>query len=157
MKFKRDWKVLYRDLYGTVIIIYFVLCIFFIPFIIDGDWSITFIFLVPIPVVLGLIAASYVAGEFTNIITLDGDGITLQQRKQPPLKIRWDEVEKILRTRYIGGKAIVFWDECGRKIWFYSSKRLDRYILSNHPELAPLFPAKNDVRKWEQWDKKLRF
>jgi hypothetical protein len=99
----------------------------------------------------------YSTGALTNAIILDDDGITLQQRKQPPQKIRWDEVEKILRTRYTGGKAIVFWDDCGRKIWFYSSKRLDEYILSNHPELEPLFPAKNDVRKWEQWDKKLRF
>jgi hypothetical protein len=99
----------------------------------------------------------YLSGEFTNYIILDDSFITLQQKKQLPLKICWDEVDKILRTRYIGGKAIVFWDKYGRKIWFYSSKRLDEYILSNHPELEPLFPAKNDVRKWEQWDKKLRF
>jgi hypothetical protein len=130
------------------------------PYVIDGSLrgrELVDMFVVYMIVPVMCFIRFCVIGELKNHIIFDEEFMILQQRKQPPLKIRWDEVEKILRTRYTGGKALVFWDKYGRKIWFNSSKRLDKYILSNHPELAPLFPAKNDVRKWEQWDKKLRF
>ena len=92
---------------------------------------------------------------------MDSKGITLQRRKKPQQQIRWEEVTRIIRTKYIGGKAIVFWGafygSYNDEIWFYNNKKIENYILSIRPELQSLFPDKKDYRKWQNWNVKLRW
>jgi len=159
MRFKRDWKVVYRDYYILLTGIFLLLLwTIYIPVYNMGRYSSLIILLLPfLALALAGFWTYYGLGYFTNVIILDEKGITFQQRKQPPLQIRWEEIGRIVRTRYIGGKAIVFWDIYGQEIWFYNSRKIEGYILSQHPELKSLFPKENDYRKWQQWDKKLRF
>lgn len=155
MKFKRDWKVLYRDCYGTATATFLLLLwTIYLPVYKMGKYKSLLILLLPyLVLVLTGFLCYYFSGTLTNIIILDDEGITFQQRKHPPQQIRWEEVSRIIRTRYIGGKAIVFWDIYGHEIWFYNSEKIENYILAHHPELKPMFPEKNDYRKWQEWDK----
>ena len=163
MRFKQNWHMLYRDLYGTMAFLYTeILVLVFIPCLRDGDYFVVFFsHLLFLGYICVFLAIYYFGGAFTNIIILDDIGITFQQRKKPPQQIRWEQITKIIRTRYIGGKTMVFWGvysgSCGDEIWFDYSQKIENYILSNHPELQPLFPDKKDLRKWQKWDKSLRW
>lgn len=167
MRFRRDWRVICRDYFGTFILIFLLLLwTIFIPEIKSGeplksileDLSVFFTF------AFVCFSCYYFAGDLSIMIELSDKsiiyqdkGIIFQKRKLSPLQIYWEDIDKIIRTRYIGGKAIVFRDKYGQEIWFYNSKRIENYILSHHPELKPMFPLKRDYRKWQQWDVKLPF
>ena len=162
MKFKKNWPVIYRDVIGTLLLIYMVLLFsIFIPFIKDGLYSLVlFDHLGFFSFACVSFGCYYSSGILTDTIVFDDIGITLQQRKTPPKQIRWEEVTRIIRTKYIGGKALVFWGtswEYGDEMYFYTNEKIENYILSNHPELKDMFPDKKDYRKWQNWNKKLRW
>lgn len=158
MKFRRDWKVIYRDFYSLLAGLFVLLLwTIYIPDIKSGDPFVMVDFMLFLVLAFAAFWCYYSRGYFTNIIILSDESITFQQKKQPLQQIRWEDISKIIRTRYIGGKAIVFWDKYGQEIWFYNSRKIENYIRVNQPELEPLFPEENDLRKWQDWNKKLRF
>ena len=163
MRFKRDWRVIHRDLYGTLFFGFIVLTVtLFIPLLLAKNYQIILDLFLSFLLFSGSgILCFYSAGTLTNTIILDSKGITLQRRKKPQQQIRWEEVTQIIRTKYIGGKAIVFWGafygSYNDEIWFYNNKKIENYILSIRPELQSLFPDKKDYRKWKNWNVKLRW
>ena len=158
MSFKRDWRVIQRDVYGGLGLVGIVTIPVYVATIKAMRLDATaLVFLLHVLFCVMYLFCYYFAGYFTNVVIFTKEGITLQQKEQPPQQIRWEDISKIIRTRYIGGKAIVFWDKYGQEIWFYNSRKIENYIRVNQPELEPLFPEENDLRKWQDWNKKLRF
>lgn len=161
MKFKREWQTIYRDMYGLIFLTTALISTtLIIPFLRARYWD-GFLFVFPLQLgfICVIILCYHTTGTLSNSIVFDEIGITFQQRKKPPKQIRWEEVTRIVRTKY-GGTALVFWGaswECGDEIWFHTSKKIENYILSNHPELKDMFPDKKDYRKWQNWNKKLRW
>lgn len=150
MKFKRDWPIILRDIVFTILFIStLVTCIVLIPLFRSGQLGFFEVFL--LLSFCGIIVLTYYfAGVFSNIIILNENGITLLQRKKTPVTLSWNSIIKISRTRYIGGKALVFEDTTGQKVWIYPTKKIEDYFHQNHPELNQLFPDKNTFTRWAE-------
>lgn len=162
MKFRRNWKIIYLDVYAlNSILFFFLLFVLYIPLKKNNNYSglllvlsLNFIFL------LMCFFVSYLTGELTDYVFLTDNAIVLHQKKnflwgdvKEKTEIRWADISKIIRARYAGGKSFIIWDKYGHKIWFNYSKKIENYIHAHHPELTPLFPAENDIhKKWKNWN-----
>lgn len=157
MKFKQYWRMIYRDVYGGLAIcnacalpVYYAaielkdLPLFFTTFVFHMLFCLDYLWLM------------YLHGTFTNTLIFDNEIITYIERKEKPKQMRWEDIDHIVRTRH-DGRALVIWDVYGQMIWFGNNKKIEGYIHTNHPELDHLFPEKNDLRMWQEWDKKLWF
>lgn len=103
----------------------------------------------------------YDRGYLTSSITFTENEIISREKisgkkEIKEIRLPWNEIKIIYRTLYTSGKTLVFWGEHGEKIWFGTNKKIEKYILTNHPELRPILPDKKDVRRWDNWDKKLK-
>lgn len=162
MKFKRNWFIIYRDIFGTLLLLYTViLFLIIIPYIKEDSYFIVLVdHFVFFCFVCLFLVCYYFSGALTDIVILDDMGITFQQRKKPQQQIRWEEVTRIIRTKHTGGKVIVlcgvYYGSYGDEIWFYTNKKIENYILSIHPELQSLFPDKKDYKKWQNRNVQLR-
>lgn len=95
-------------------------------------------------------------GIFANTFIFDDETITYIARKEKPKQMRWEDIDRIVRTRH-DGRSLVIWDVYGQEFWFGNNKKIEGYIHTHHPELDHLFPEKNDIRRWQDWDKKELF
>lgn len=164
MKFYQNWKVIYRDFFATNVCL-FILLLFalYIPLLRNGNYFVFFlILLLNLIFLLSFIFVFYITGLLTDYIFLTESSIVLRRKKHATLnnvkewtEIKWDEIVKIFRTKQVAGNAFIFWDKYGQWIWFDYNEKIENYICTNHPELEPLIPAKDDIRKWQEWDVKL--
>lgn len=164
MKFRQNWKVIYRDFFATNVFIFIILFFaLYIPLLRNGNYSAFFlILLLNLIFLLMFIFVFYITGLLTDYIFLTDSSIILRRKKNFALnnvkektEIKWEYIVKILRTRQVAGNAFIFWDKYGQEIWFDYNDKIENYIRTNHPELEPLFPAEDDIRKWQEWDVKL--
>lgn len=151
MKFKRDWPIIYFDLVFTIVFISSVLLIVFIPIYKAGHHEGLFLgALMTLSFYFVLVLCYYFMGVFTNYIVFDEAGIVFLQKKKTPVTLSWDSIIKISQTRYKGGKALVFEDIKGQKVWIYPTRRIENYLHLNHPELDHLYPDKKTFTRWTE-------
>ena len=152
MKFKRDWPLIYRDFIGGPILVSVIFGLFlYIPFFKAGKTEI--LLLITLMLLGGFSVCwllAYLAGILTNYILLTEEGIIFSQRNKPLTVLPWNSIVKISRTRYIGGKTLLFEGISGEKIWFYPTNKIECYIHDNHPELDTIFPDKKAYVKWSE-------
>lgn len=172
---KRGFRI-NRDgrIFLTMVLFALFLFSFFAPLVLsflqDGDFGGAAIFmLTPLLMLLPLALHARSSGELTNTVTFGRDEIILSEKlpgtkKRSEKRLRWDELYKIIRTRpKIGsginsvGKVIVMWDKNGKMLWFAAIPLIEACVLALHPEIAPLFPDKDDMRDLNDWKTKLKY
>lgn len=154
MKFRQYWRTVHRDVYWCLAlcsacalpVYYAAIDLKDLPLFLT-----TFVF--HLIFCLGYIWLTSFLGIFANTFIFDDETITYIARKEKPKQMRWEDIDRIVRTRH-DGRSIVIWDKYGQMFWFGNNKKIEGYIHTHHPELDHLFPENNDIRRWQDWDKK---
>lgn len=145
---KREFKRFWRD-NAQYIFMFFFISIFIIPVIficllnknLKEFLLVSGIELVWMLMCLDLLLQNH---HWTDIITMDGNGITLRRKENVLTHIKWDDVVEISCGRYCKDRGYhytyVIWDSCGQQIWFQKGDMVKEYMIEIYPPIEKLIP-----------------
>ena len=137
MKFRKNWGAIWQEVLSLAIIVSF--CVFlFLYALINRDKdiaSVTCCALFPITIIITRLLKP---GFLTDMIELDINGVAFRS-KNTDFIICWEDIKKIIRTRYKGTNALVVMGKDEESIWFYRNKKIERTIVEYYPLAKDLF------------------
>lgn len=89
-----------------------------------------------------------------NKFRFDSSGFTYSELNKEPQTVQWAEIKTIYRTKHSGNSLVMITAD-GREFWLNTNKDIEDEMCRLDSSLAALIPAKDDVRKWQEWDIKL--
>ena len=72
------------------------------------------------------------------MIEIDKNGVVFCS-KNTNLMICWEDIKKIIRTRYKGTNALVVMGKDEESIWFYRNKQIEKTIVEYYPPAKDFF------------------
>lgn len=94
-----------------------------------------------------------VKGVIINRLSMNDRGFDFIEVNKEPIFVPWESINFACRTKHFGN-CIVLRDVSGNEFWFNTNKATEDKLCAINPSLAALIPPKDDVRKWQEWDKK---
>ena len=129
MKFKRHWGFIWQ-MVMIIVIILLLGIITGICFCIQKDYTAAKIF-VAISVLFAVLiyaAMRILPYDLHDTVSIDENGIALRSGIDGNLSFLWKNVAKIDRSRKYGTNTLVVTEMTGKNLWFYSSRKIERYI-----------------------------
>lgn len=141
MRFKRHNMFLIQIIPGYILIILLPIVLSFLN---KGDQAITITLLICMLVFLLVFCLVMIThpGYFKDTITIDEKGILLISVKQGKIFFPWETITKILRSRDTVSNTFVVLNETGDFIWFYRSKKIEKYMIEMYPDIKKVISKK---------------
>lgn len=92
-------------------------------------------------------------GVIINRLSMDRRGFDYIKINKESVFIPWESINFAYRTKHFGN-SIVLRDVSGNEFWFNTNQNTETAICELCSDLATLIPAKDDFRKWQEWDKR---
>lgn len=88
---------------------------------------------------LAMFIVMYKMKNFFSIkVYISEDGVSLLQGQQLLENTKWDELKEIQKSQHFGTDTIVLKRSEGGDIWFYTSPKIEKYILAHCSNRAAL-------------------
>ncbi len=129
MRFKQNWGMIWQIRLGVCVISLFAipLCVYFLR---NQEWRLAVVLLLCELVVVGcsMLAARTIPGGLTNEISIDGRGISLYENGSETRFFPWEETAAKKRIRRYGTNALAVTNRNGEEIWFFTNRKIERYM-----------------------------
>lgn len=137
MKFRKNWGAIWQEVLSLAIIVSF--CVFLLLYaLINRDKDIALVTCCALFPITIIIIRLLKPGFLTDMIELGKNGVAFTS-KNTNLIIYWEDINKIIRTRYKGTNALVVMGKDEESIWFYWNKQIERTIVEYYPHAKDLF------------------
>ncbi|MDY4488594.1 MAG: hypothetical protein SPE18_11175 [Candidatus Limivicinus sp.] len=140
MEFKKNWGIIWQI--RMLMILCFALCsIFSITFFWCKEYRLAYsLMLSGLLMILLLYCAMLVLpGVLSDVVKISEKGISMQSVKNGDSIFPWNEIEKITQSRKFGTNIFILLNNSGEEMWFYSSKKIKKYMIAVYPPIESLF------------------
>ena len=77
-------------------------------------------------------------GVLSDVVKISEKGISMQSVKNGDSIFPWNEIEKITQSRKFGTNIFILLNNSGEEMWFYSSKKIKKYMIAFYPPIDSL-------------------
>lgn len=139
MVFRKYWSLILQLRFGFLFCESLML-IAIIYFSRSADTALLLFFLsVEVILLLSMFIVMYKMKNFFSIkVCIDEDGVSLLQGQQLLENTKWDELKEIQKSQHFGTNTIILKRNGGGDIWFYTSLKIEKYILAHCSNKAVL-------------------
>jgi hypothetical protein len=139
MKFKQNWSIL-RQMRMGLCVISAISIPYGVYLLFKQEWKLALVLLFIELFLAGCFCftARAIPGGRTNEIVMDTSGITLHQDGEADLFFPWNEIASVRKSRRYGTNTLVVTNRTGKEIWFFTSRKIERYINAYKTGKSPL-------------------
>ena len=139
MKFKQNWSILLQMRLGLCVISG-ILILYVVYLLCRQEWIFALVLLLSelFLAVCFCFTVRALPDGWTNEIEMDARGITLHQDGAADLFFPWDEIASVRKSRRYGTNTLVVTNRTGKEIWFFTSRKIERYINAYKTGKSPL-------------------
>lgn len=140
MEFKKNWGIIWQI--RMLMILCFALCsIFSITFFWCKEYRLAYsLMLSGLLMILLLYCAMLVLpGFLSEMVKISEKGVSLHPAQNGESFFAWEEIQKITQSRKFGTNIFIFLNNSGEEMWFYSSKKIKKYMIAVYPPIENLF------------------
>lgn len=140
MEFKKNWGIIWQI--RMLMILCFALCsIFSITFFWCEEYRLAHsLMLSGLLMILLLYCAMLVLpGFLSEMVKISEKGVSLHHAQNGESFFAWGEIQKITQSRKFGTNIFILLNNSGEEMWFYSSKKIKKYMIAVYPPIESLF------------------